>query len=52
VVFKELTRARRNFILDTELHLVYQVTPIFHSIFLHYSIFYLCAHFAEFCFIL
>src|SRR4051812_927802 len=32
VVFHELRKARKNFVLDTELHLVYQVTPIFHNI--------------------
>ena len=32
VVFQELKRARQNLILDTELHLVYQVTPIYHGI--------------------
>ncbi|KAL6069130.1 Helicase and polymerase-containing protein TEBICHI [Balamuthia mandrillaris] len=32
VVFQELSRARSNFALDNELHLVYQVTPVFHAI--------------------
>jgi replicative superfamily II helicase/DNA polymerase I-like protein with 3'-5' exonuclease and polymerase domains len=32
VVFQELNKARQNIVLDTELHLVYQVTPIYHNI--------------------
>lgn len=32
IVFEELRKARKNFVLDNELHLVFQVTPIFHGI--------------------
>ena len=32
VVFEELKKARAKMILDTELHIVYQVTPIYHNI--------------------
>ena len=32
VIFEELRKARKNFVLDNELHLVYSVTPVFHSV--------------------
>ena len=32
VVFNELKKARQQMILDNELHIVYQVTPIYHNI--------------------
>jgi hypothetical protein len=32
VVFQHLTRARKNFALNNELHLIYQLTPVFSGI--------------------
>eukprot|EP00761_Pharyngomonas_kirbyi_P007509 gb/GECH01007519.1/.p1 GENE.gb/GECH01007519.1/~~gb/GECH01007519.1/.p1 ORF type:complete len:1125 (+),score=246.86 gb/GECH01007519.1/:1-3375(+) len=39
VVFEELSRARKNMVLDSELHMVYQVTPVFHGIYPNWNLF-------------
>lgn len=40
IVFEELQKGRKNFVLDNELHLLFQVTPIFHTIEPNWNKFY------------
>lgn len=39
VVFAHLTKARNNFRLSDSLHLIYQVTPVFHGLHVNWEIF-------------